>query len=227
MCASGQSAVCDLQSKIVVGLIGGMGSGKSLVAAAFARHGARVISGDQLGHEALRRPEIRTRVLERWPQVRGDGGEIDRRKLGAVVFAEAAERKALEALVFPWIERRLAEQVAAARADPGVALVVVDAAIMLEAGWSRHCNRLVYVHAPRALRLRRLAEQRGWSEKEVQARERAQMSLTEKVGRADAAVDNSGPPDHVAGQVNDLLRRWGLANGEPKLSSPAAANSAH
>src|SRR5262249_20581339 len=112
------------------------------------------------------------------------------------------------------------------RADPDIALVVVDAAIMLETGWSRHCDRLVYVHTPRALRLRRLAGQRGWGEKEVQAREQAQMALTVKASRADAAVVNAGSPEDVAGQVNDLLRRWGLANGEPKLAPPAAANSA-
>ncbi|HXG11235.1 MAG TPA: dephospho-CoA kinase [Gemmataceae bacterium] len=197
-------------NKPVVGLIGGIGSGKSRVAAEFARHGGRVVSGDQAGHEALRQPAIRDQVVRRWgPQVLDEQGEVDRRKLGAIVFADAKERRALEAMVFPWIERRLQEQVAEAVADPAVTLVVLDAAIMLEAGWNKLCDRLVYVHAPREVRLQRLAQQRGWTEKEVAARENAQLSLTEKRSRADYVVDNSGSPEDLARQVDDLLRRWG------------------
>jgi dephospho-CoA kinase len=200
-------------SKLVVGLIGGIGSGKSTVAAAFARHGARVVSGDQAGHEALRDPEVRQRVVERWGRgILNEQGEIDRRRLGAIVFADPAERAALEALVHPWIERRLREQIDAAARDPGVKLIVLDAAVLLEAGWNKACDRLVYVHAPREQRLRRLAAQRGWSAKEVAAREQAQLSLADKVRRAEDAVDNSGPPEATARQVDDLLRRWGLAD---------------
>jgi dephospho-CoA kinase len=87
---------------------------------------------------------------------------------------------------------------------------VLDAAIMLEAGWNRWCDRIVYVHAPRAVRLQRLAKQRRWTEKEVAARETAQMSLSEKISRADIVLDNSGTPEETAAQVNELLRRWGL-----------------
>src|SRR3954466_9621810 len=99
----------------VIGLIGGIGSGKSRVAAEFVRHGARVVSGDQAGHEALRQPEIRSRVVERWgPEVLDEKGEINRRRLGAMVFADPTELRALEALVFPWIERRLRVEIDAA-----------------------------------------------------------------------------------------------------------------
>jgi dephospho-CoA kinase len=192
---------------LVVGLIGGMGSGKSLVAKELARRGARVISGDQLGHEALRQPEIRARAVERWgTDVLDEHGEVDRRKVGAIVFADPAERRALEALVFPWIERGIRDAIEAARRDPGVPLVVLDAAIMLEAGWDGACDRLIFVDAPRETRLRRLAEQRGWSAKEVDARESAQMPVPEKKRRADYVLDNSGPPEALARQVEDLWR---------------------
>jgi dephospho-CoA kinase len=200
--------------KCVVGLVGGMGSGKSAVAAEFARRGARVVSGDTLGHEALRQPGIRDLVARSWgPDVLDEGGEINRRKLGAIVFRDPPQRQALEALVFPWIERGLHAAVAAAQADPQVPLVLVDAAIMLEAGWDQECDRIVYVHAPRDARLRRLAEQRGWTAKEVEARENAQMPLTDKVTRADYALDNSGPPEQLVRQVDDL---WQLLLDEGK-----------
>jgi dephospho-CoA kinase len=198
--------------KPVIGLVGGIGSGKSRVAAEFARHGARVVSGDVAGHEALLQPEIRARVAARWAGVLNDEGEIDRRKLGAVVFGDPAERHALEAIVFPWITGRLREQIAAAQDDPAVRLVLLDAAVMLEAGWNKACDRLVYVHTPRAVRLRRLAQTRGWSPESVAARERAQLPLTDKVSRADFALDNSGTPEELARQVDALvrvLRPWG------------------
>jgi dephospho-CoA kinase len=203
-------------SKPVVGLIGGIGSGKSQVAAAFARHGARVISGDTLAHEALRQPEIRDRVAGRLGKgILDERGEIDRRRLAAVVFADPAERKVLEEMVHPWIKRRIREEVTAAEADPKVPLIVFDAAIMLEAGWDDVCDRLVYVDAPRELRLRRVAGQRGWTATEVEAREGAQLALTAKAARADHALDNSTTREHLCRQVDDLLRLWGLTPGEP------------
>jgi dephospho-CoA kinase len=196
--------------KPVIGLVGGIGSGKSRVAEALAARGGRLIAADPLGHEALRQPAIRASVAERWPSVIDPDGEVNRRRLGRIVFADVAELRALEALVFPWIEERVREEMKKAAADPAVAFTVLDAAVMLEAGWNNICDRIVYVHTPRPLRLARLREQRGWTADEVAARERAQLSLSEKAARADAAINNAGPPEDLARQVDALLRRWRL-----------------
>jgi dephospho-CoA kinase len=202
-----------MSAKLVIGLIGGMGSGKSQVAAEFAKRGARIVNADQIGHEALRQAAIRDALVERWGRdVLDETGAIDRRRVGRIVFGEESERKALESVVHPYIARRIGEEIEAARDDPGVNLVVLDAAILLETGWSQECDRLVYVHAPRDTRLRRLAAQRGWSAKEVEAREHAQMPLAEKARRADDAIDNSGSPELLARQVEELLRRWEVQN---------------
>jgi dephospho-CoA kinase len=188
-----------------------MGSGKSQVAAELAKRGARVISGDRLGHEALRQPEIRCKIMEQWGrEILDERGEIDRRKLGHIVFADAVERRKLEALVFPWIEAGIQREIAKAQADPEVNLVVVDAAIMIEAGWNKFCNRIVYVDAPRNLRLKRLAAQRGLSAREVEMREAAQLSVTEKADHADDFVDNSGSPEQLVQQLEKLLDQWGV-----------------
>ncbi|MFL5241276.1 MAG: dephospho-CoA kinase [Gemmataceae bacterium] len=195
--------------KLVIGLVGGMGSGKSEVAALFAQRGARVVSGDQAGHDALRQPDVRARVIERWgPELLTKEGEINRRKLAAIVFGKEQERKALEALVFPWIERRLRQEIAQARADASVPLIVLDAAIMLEAGWHDSCDRLVYIDAPRDLRLARLGQKRGWKAKEVEEREKAQWALDDKRSRADDVLDNSGSLESLARQVDQLLKQW-------------------
>jgi dephospho-CoA kinase len=197
--------------KPVIGLIGGIGSGKSRVAALLAQRGGRVVSGDAAGHEALRQPGIRAQVVRRWGRdVLDEKGEVNRRRLAAIIFADPAERQALEAMVFPWIKQRLAEQIAAARADPLARFVVLDAAVMLEAGWNEVCDYIVYIHVPRAMRLERLVQQRGWSPKEVEARENAQISLSEKASRADAAVDNSGSLEETARQLDSLLQQWGI-----------------
>jgi dephospho-CoA kinase len=162
-----------------------------------------------MGHEALRHPEVRERVFARWGRgVADERGEVDRRKLGAVVFADPGERKALEALVFPWIERRIREEIAAAKADPGVPLVVLDAAIMLETGWGDVCDEIVYIDAPREVRLARLRQQRGWNEAELAAREAAQLPLTEKARRARATIENAGSPAQLEPQIDHLFARW-------------------
>lgn len=197
--------------KPIIGLVGGVGSGKSLVAKAFADHGAAIVAGDPLGHEALERPEILERIAARWGErVLDAEGTVDRKKMAAVVFASPVERANLELLVFPWIEKRLREELDKAQADPAVPFVVLDAAVMLEAGWNSACDRVVYVHAPRAARLERVAVQRGWDAAEVAGREAAQLPLSVKASRADAAVDNSGTPENTRRQVDALVKDWGL-----------------
>ena len=117
-CRSGVPLFPSSPLPLVVGLVGGIGAGKSQVAEAFARRGARVISGDALAHAALREPAIKKLVVERWgDRLLDDKGEIQRRLLAEVVFADAGERRALEAMVHPWIKERIRAEVEAARAD--------------------------------------------------------------------------------------------------------------
>ncbi len=198
-----------MSRKLVIGLLGGIGSGKSRVAEAFARHGAQVIDADRIGHDALRDPDIRRRIVERWGAgLLDEKGEIVRRRLGQIVFADDAERLALERLVHPWIGERVREAVAEAQADPDTRFILLDAAIMLEAGWNGVCDQLVFVDTPRPLRLERVARQRGWTPEDVAARERAQMPLTAKADHADQVLDNSGTLEDLERQVIDLLHNW-------------------
>jgi len=195
-------------TKPVLGLLGGIGSGKSTAAAAFARHGGLVIDADRLGHDALKQPELRERLVARFgTDILDSAGAIDRRKLGPKVFADPAERQALEAVVHPWIGQRIMEEIARAQATPEIAFIVLDAAIMLETGWNKVCDSLVYVDVPRTLRLQRLAQTRGWTEAELARRERAQLPLEEKARQADYTLDNSGSAEATARQVHDLLHR--------------------
>jgi dephospho-CoA kinase len=221
--AVGHSPMPAPQAPLVVGLIGGIGSGKSQVAAAFAERGARVVAGDDLAHDALRQPEIKAQIERRWGKgVLDERGEVQRSRLGAIVFAEPTELRALEAIVHPWIRERIARDVKQARKDPAVRLVVLDAAIMLEAGWNEICDRLVFIDAPAEVRRRRVAGQRGWNLKDLESRERAQLPLTAKAARADHTLDNSGSLDRLGRQVDELLRLWGLT---PEVTAPRSGTT--
>ena len=194
-------------AKPLLGLIGGIGSGKSVVAGMLAERGGYVIDADKLGHEALRQPEIRDHVAKRWgDKVLNVGGDVDRRSVAEIVFADEPERRALEAIVFPWIEKRIQEEIARAEQDPTMSLIVLDAAILLETGWGRDCDRLIFVNTPQEERLKRLAVARGWMPKEVEQRERAQLSLEEKTAKADVIIDNAGDLSQTRVQVERFVQ---------------------
>jgi dephospho-CoA kinase len=135
-------------------------------------------------------------------------GRLDRRTIAGIVFADPAERAALEAIVFPFIGKRALEEIQKAQANPAVKFVVVDAAVMLEAGWENECDRLVYVDAPRDVRLARLAARSGWTDADLIAREAAQWPAEKKLKRAAAVIVNDGSTETLQSQVDRLLREW-------------------
>ena len=191
----------------VIGLIGGVASGKSVVAAELARLGAAVLDADRAGHEVLSLPEVTSAIRERWGEKAFDtSGNVDRRALGRIVFepgpAGQRELEFLEKLTHPRIGELLMRQVAGLSAS-GARALVLDAPVMEKSGWYGLCDRIVFVDAPREVRLAR-ARQRGWTEEDFAAREGAQESLEKKQGRADFVVDNSGSLDETRAQVE----RW-------------------
>jgi dephospho-CoA kinase len=188
-----------------------MGSGKSSVGALLQRRGGYLISADELGHEALRQCDLIERVAACFGAgILDENGAVDRRRLGRIVFADLAKLRALEELVFPYIERRIREEIQKAEDSPGARFVVLDAAIMLEAGWAKACDAIVFIHVPEAQREERLARQRGWTREEVQARRRAQLPVADKISRADFVLDNSGSEEETAQQIEDLISRMNL-----------------
>ncbi len=215
-----------IRRKLLVGLVGGIGSGKSSVAAALRQHGGWIIDADQLGHQALLEPTIRAAIEQRWGRaVLDEAGAVDRRKLAALVFTHAEERKALETLVHPWIGQAIRAAAENALNDPACRFVVLDAAIMLEAGWSEVCDKLIYVQSPPEQRLQRVTRQRGWTAQDMQKRESAQLPLTEKAARADHILENTGSFEQLHQQVEELLRCWHLLDPYTDVSPPGEANS--
>lgn len=189
--------------------MGGVASGKSLVAGLLAELGAGVLDADGAAHEVLTDAAVESAARERWgPDVFGPDGRIDRARLARIVFAGGPggrrQRKYLEQLTHPRIGRLLAGQADRLR-DSGAAAAVLDAPLLLEAGWGRLCDKLVFVDAPRDIRLER-ARKRGWSEEDFDAREAAQESLEAKRRRADVVVDNSGSAASTRAQIERFWR---------------------
>ncbi len=191
----------------VVGLLGGVASGKSTVARQLCEMGAESLDADRVGHEVLRLPEVERAARARWGDaVFGDDGHLSRRAVAGIVFERTSagrqELRFLEELTHPEIGLRLARNLEEMRKRL-VMVAVLDAPVMLKAGWDQLCDVIVFVDVPREERLAR-AKARGWSEDEFAAREGAQESLNVKRQRADVVIDNSGSPDHTRNQVRSL-----------------------
>ena len=200
-----------MNARPVIGIVGGIGSGKTAVAAELVKHGGWLINADHFGHEALRQSDIKQQVIAHFGRdILDAGGEIDRRRLGAKVFADVNELRALEAIVFPFIGQRIRQEIEQAQRRDDVRFIILDAAVMLEAGWNGVCEKLIFVEAPFEQRLQRVRQQRGWTEVDLHKRENSQIPLDEKRRRADSVIENLTTPQAFADQVSQLLRSWRL-----------------
>ncbi len=192
---------------LVLGLIGGIGAGKSAVAAALARRGFQVIDSDKEAKAALDLPRVRDQLVSWWGQdILGAGGRVDRAKVAGIVFSDPAQRRRLEELVHPIVKGTRAQMVARARAQH-MRGVVVDAPLLLEAGVDKECDAVLFVDAPLQQRLERVKSTRGWTEEELQRRESAQTPLEEKRRRADETIVNDADLSTLDRRVDEVLAR--------------------
>lgn len=188
----------------VIGVVGGIGSGKSFFAQTLAKQKNLVIvNGDAVGHAILQRSDIRDRIRERFGEgVMTADGSVNRRALGQLVFGITPEqiqaKTDLEAIVHPPLTAELLRQITEARAAGYADAIILDAAILLEVGWRKFCNAVVMIDTPFELRWQRVHATRGWTLSEFQAREASQMSIADKHAAADYIVSNVGPEDEVA-----------------------------
>ena len=195
-----------------IGLVGGVASGKSLVAKMLAELGAVVLDADRTGHAVLAEDaDVHKALAARWgDSIFASDGSVDRSAVAARVFAEskagAAERRFLEDLLHPRIRRRLNyDRDQAAAADKPA--VVLDAPLLLEAGWGPLCDIVLMVDVPREIRLQR-AKSRGWTDAEFARREAAQWPVDEKQNLADAIIRNDGSERTLRDAVKDFWRQY-------------------
>lgn len=196
---------------LLVGLTGGIGSGKSTVAHLLEKRGAVVFDADLLAREAVAPGTPgHAAVIERFgADVLAPGGELDREALASIVFADPSARRDLEQIVHPEVRRLFAEGSEAYRDTDRV--VVFSAPLLVESGMHTAFEILVVVSATVATQIERLMRQRGISEASIRARIDAQAPLEDKAAVADFIVDNEGTLDELESQVerlwNDLAAR--------------------
>jgi dephospho-CoA kinase len=189
---------------LLVGLTGGIGSGKSTVARLLEKRGAVVFDADLLAREAVEPGTPgHAAVIERFgADVLAPGGELDREALASIVFADPSARRDLEAIVHPEVRRLFAEGSEAYRDTDSV--VVFSAPLLVETGMHTAFEILVVVSATVATQIERLMRQRGMSEPSIRARIDAQAPLEDKAAAADFLVDNEGSLDELESQVEQL-----------------------
>ena len=178
----------------VIGIVGGLASGKSTVARLLEARGACAVDADRIGHEVLELPEVRHSLTEAFGGgILGADSRIDREQLAAAVFGRPEQVRRLNDIVHPIIIRKMREEMVRLQAHRDVPLVVLDVALLMETQLhGEMCRALLFVNTPEDLRRRRAAETRGMTAEQFAARERAQLPTDVKAAEADFTVNNTG-----------------------------------
>jgi dephospho-CoA kinase len=192
--------------KPVIGLAGGIGSGKSTIARLFASEGCAVIDSDADAHDVLQTEAVRTE-LRRWlgDDIFTADGTVNRKAVGSRIFSDPAQVQRLNALIHPRVAAQRELSMANYLADPAIRAVVWDTPLLYEVGLDQECDAVVFVKTPREIRLARVLKSRGWSPDELDKRENLQIPLDKKAQLADYCLNNTGDAASSLRQVQQLL----------------------
>lgn len=200
-----------MSHKLIIGLTGGIGSGKSTVANILASMGAAIIDSDRINREQLAQSEVMDELRSWWGDsviTNASGGDVvDRGRVGEIVFADDEQRRRLEQLLHPRIEEQRKALIRQYQNDPSVRMIVLDSPLLLEAGLGDECDVVVFVDADDDVRRRRVTRHRGWSETDWKSRENSQFALDKKRARSDyIVVNNSSDHAQLRMAVTELLK---------------------
>ena len=198
---------------LVIGIAGGVASGKSLVARCFQCFGAEILDADRVGHEVLLDANVVDIIVSQFGEIILKEGEIDRRALGRIVFDPspqgAKSLKRLEQITHPRIGNKIQNELSRLKSESDLPAVVLDAPVMFKANWDRLCDKVVFVHSDIQQRRDR-ASQRGWNETELARRESQQLPILQKRSKATDSIDNSGSRIETYNHALALWKAWGL-----------------
>ncbi len=190
---------------ITIGLTGGIGSGKTIVAEMLVEKGAALVSADVVGHRSYRRgTAVYERVVAEFGRdvLDADGG-IDRQRLGQKVFADAEARERLNAIVWPAMARMMAQEIEELRAQK-TAVAVLEAALLIEANWLPLADEVWLVTASPEVAQQRLVESKGLTPEQAEARIRSQLSNEERKSHAAVVIENDGTIEALRKRVEEL-----------------------
>ena len=189
---------------VIIGLLGGIASGKSTVASLLGELGARVVDADRIAHEVLADPETASEIAAIFgDDALDESGRPDRSRIARAAFSDGEKLARLEAVLHPRIRLRMEDEI---RAAAGAKALVLDAPLLLEGGLVALADVVVYVEAPEAERVRRAEAERDWEPGEIARREARQAPLREKRRRAEKVILNNGSPEELSRRVSQLYR---------------------
>ncbi len=192
--------------KPIIGILGGVGSGKSTVAAEFAKLGCRIIDADRIAHALLERKDVREKVVSVFGEgILDSAGKIDRKKLGDMVFADGDRLSALNKIIHPLVLGRAEQLIERYSRENQVKAIVLDMPLLVEVGWAERCDKLIFVDCRRQLRVDRAKKIGIIGKNQHKIRENFQISLDKKVVIADNTVDNNSDFSGLAKQVADIF----------------------
>lgn len=198
---------------MIVGLTGGIATGKSTFSAELQRLGIPVLDADETAREVTAPgSEGLAQIVEAFGReyVR-ETGELDRARMGELVFSDAGQRERLNAIVHPKVRARMWERAREYVNGDATRIVILDVPLLIEGDTHKLVDVTVLVYVPELMQLVRLMQRHGWDEPTARRRMGAQLSIEEKRGVADVVLDNSGPLDEVsvlAARLAEILRRW-------------------
>ncbi len=194
--------------KPVIGLVGGIGSGKSAVADDFESLGCLVIRSDRIAHEVLEQPAVKAALRQWWgDEILAADGRVDRRAVARRTFNNPVELERLNRLVHPKVDEIRRDLMAAYRQSSAVKAVVWDTPLLVETGLYKQCDAIIFVNTPFEQRLARVQAARGWTADELKIREDRQASLDKKKEISDDVIDNGGDKAARLSQVRRVLSR--------------------
>lgn len=191
--------------KPIIGILGGIGSGKSTAAAEFAKLGCKVIDADKIAHELLGEPSVKEKVVGLFGRsILNPEGKIDREKLAEVVFADADKLSLINEIIHPLVLQRAGELIKQYDCQKQVKAIVLDMPLLVEVGWDKRCDKLIFVDCEQKLRLDR-AKKLGFDKNQVKIRENFQISLDNKANLADNTIENNSDFSVLAKQVVNIF----------------------
>ncbi|MBC8470251.1 MAG: dephospho-CoA kinase [Planctomycetes bacterium] len=194
-----------IAEKPVIGILGGIGSGKSTIAAEFAKLGCKVIDADRIAHELLEEPPVREKVVSLLGQaILDSSGKIDRRKVAKVVFADDHMLASLNRIIHPLVLQRTQELIEQSMSQNQVKAIILDMPLLVEVGWHKKCDKLIFVDCEQKLRRER-AKKLGFDKKQIKIRENFQISLDNKASLADNIIENNSDFSAIAKQVTGIF----------------------
>ncbi len=190
------------KKKPVIGILGGVCSGKSTVAAEFSKLGCGVIDADKIAHELLEKKEVTEKVVAAFGRgILDSAGKIDHKKLADIVFADADKLSSLNKIVHPAVLQQTEELIRQYNSQSKVKAIVLDMPLLVEVGWEKRCDKLIFVDCDWQIRVERAKKTGFFDENQLKIRENFQISLDRKVGLADNTLDNNSGFSALSKQV--------------------------